>query len=106
MVLCCLLCFSPENLTYFPRKGKACVRRAALCVLGSLQGNADVQSRRRASEVTYLEFSAGQEMERKPSERPSDEFTAGSVSLVSVSFSAATDRGRELLLSFKLSLKH
>lgn len=49
-------------------------------------------------------------MKRKWSERPGDEFTPAPIdSLISVSFSAAADRGRELLetlLSFKSSLKH
>lgn len=49
------------------------------CVLGSLQGNVDVQSQLDASKVTYLELSDRQEMRRQWSERLGDEFTASSV---------------------------
>lgn len=79
------------------------------CVLGSLQGNMDVQSQLDASKVMYLELSVRQEMKRKWSERLGDEFTALLDILISVSFSSATDRGRKLLetlVSFKLNLKH
>lgn len=79
------------------------------CVLGSLQGNMDVQSQLDASKVMYLELSVRQEMKRKWSERLGDEFTALLDILISVSFSSATDGGRKLLetlVSFKLNLKH
>lgn len=79
------------------------------CVLGSLQGNMDVQSQLDASKVMYLELSVSQEMKRKWSERLGDEFTALLDILISVSFSSATDGGRKLLetlVSNKLNLKH
>lgn len=49
------------------------------CVLGSLQGNRDVQSQLDASKVTYLELSVRQEMKRKWNEGLGDEFTGSSV---------------------------
>lgn len=52
----------------------------AFCMLGSLQGNMDVQSQLAASQVMYLELSVRQEMKRKWSERLGDEFTTSCIS--------------------------
>lgn len=80
MILDCLLCFSPEKLTYFSLKGKEeYVWMYTFYVLGSLQRNMDVRSQLDASKVTYLELSVRQEMKRKWSERLGDEFTASSI---------------------------
>lgn len=65
---------------YFSLKGKEeYVWMYAFCMLGSLQGNMDVQSQLAASKVMYLELSVRQEMKRKWSERLGDEFTTSCI---------------------------